>query len=243
LKIAERAGRAERARRTGWATSTWLAPVAAVLALQLLAARTGSAQPLDLGERRARPIQVAIEISPQELPAQLDHQYSERAVAWFEPGPGPGQATVRIAGGEVERLLQACDPVPGSFGEFVWVFDTATGHVLSATLDGAFRQRVDIGPLHTHVRAEISARMSTLERAGFLRPRSRMGHVVFEHCDAGDAGCNTVAPRALDPFTGYVNAVGKITATVAGGIRTETYSPLGEAVFTEMHADTAVSAR
>lgn len=226
----------ERTARTG--CRIWLAGIAAVLAVQ-----AGSAQPLDLGERRARPIHVAIEISPQELPAQLDHQYSERAVAWFEPGPGPGRATVRIDGPEVERVLQAFDPVPGSFGEFVWIFDTATGDVLSATLGGAFRQRVDLGPVRTHVRAEIMARMTTLQPVGFRPPRSQLGHVVFEHCVAQESGCNTVAPRALDPFTGYVNAVGKITATVVGGIRTETYSPLGEAVFTEMRGETAVSAR
>lgn len=215
----------------------------AVLVLAICAvAFAGSAEPLRLAERRARPVHVAIEISPPDLPARLDHHYSERGVAWFEPGPGPDQATVRIDGAELERMLASSDPVPGSFGDYVWVFDVATGHVLSASVTGAFLQRLDWGLMRTRVRADVSARMTTLEPAGFRAPRTWLGHVLFEHCAGLEAGCNTVPPRALDPATGYVNAVGKITAVVAGGFHTDTYSPLGEAVFTEMRSDTAVSA-
>jgi hypothetical protein len=201
------------------------------------------AEPLHLDERRARPIHVAIELSPPELPARLDHHYSERVVAWFEPGPGPARATVRIAGTDMERVLRSYDPVAGSFGDYVWIFDTLTGHVLSASLDGAFHQRLDWGPMHTQVRADVSARMSTLQMAGHLAPRRRMGHAVFEHCLIEDADCHTVAPRPLDPTTGYVNAVGKLVVEVVGSLGTQTFSPLGEAVFTEMRSDTAVSAR
>ena len=201
------------------------------------------AEPLDLREARARPIQAAIEISPSHLPARLDHHYSERAPAWFEPGPGPGRATVRIAGVDVERMLTSFDPVPGSFSDYVWIFETRTGHVLSATVDGAFLQPIEWGLMRTHLRADVSARMNTLRAAGFRPPRSRLGNVLFEHCAALDPGCSTVAPRPFDPFTGYVNAVGKISVRALGGVRTETYSPLGEAVFTEMRGDTAVSAR
>ncbi|MGH0033286.1 MAG: hypothetical protein ACQGVC_26150 [Myxococcota bacterium] len=209
----------------------------------LLANAPATARPLDLNERRARPIRVAIEISPSHLPARLDHSYSERGPAWFEPGPGPGHVTVRITGADLEQMLRHSEPVPGSFSDYIWIFEAATGHVLSATVDGAFYKRVDFGLVKSRVQASISARMSTLRASGFMPPRWRMGNVLFEHCLAGQHGCSTVVPLPLDPATGYVNAVGKISVRALGGVRTETYSPLGEAVFTEMRAETAVSAR
>lgn len=202
-----------------------------------------SARPVDLTERRARPVQVAIEISPPHLPARLDHHYSDRRPAWLEPGPGPDEVTIRVPGPEMERLLASYDPVPGSFEDYVWVFESETGHVLSATLHGALFQRVEWGFLSTRVEAGIAASMSTLRAAGFLPPRSRWGHVLFEHCVSLEDECSVVPPRPYDPSTGYVNAVGSLRAMAIGGFRVVTFSPLGEAVFTEMRADTAVSAR
>ena len=209
----------------------------------LLGATPAAAQPMNLKEMRARPVRVAFEISPSHLPARLDHQYSERVPGWFEPGPGEGQATIRIAGPDVERALHHSQPVPGSFGDFVWIFEVESGHVLSATVSGAFLQRLDWGLMETDVKANIRARMTTLRSAGFTAPRSQLGHVVFDHCGQGDAQCSMVAPRAYDLTTGYVNAVGSISVTAVGGLGTDTFSPLGEAVFMEMPADTAVSAR
>lgn len=200
------------------------------------------AEPVDLRDARARPVNVALEISPPHLPARLDHVYSERAPAWFEPGPAPHEVTIRVSGPEVEQLLAHFDPIPGSFGDFVWILDVESGHVLSASLSGAMLRRVDWGILETRVRAKIVARMTTLRAAGFHPPRSLLGSILFDHCGGRDDDCTLVAPRAYDPFTGYVNAVGSLSAR-AGGLSTDTFSPLGEAVFTEMASDAAVSAR
>ncbi len=222
-----------------------IAVLARLLLFTALAGGTphATADPLDLGEPRARPVLVAFEISPSHLPAQLDHQYSELAPAWFEPGPGAGHATVRVAGLEYEKVVASFDPVPGSFGDFVWIFDVESGHVLSATLTGAFYQRLDLGFLKTRVKANIVARMTTLRAAGFQPPRSLFGKVLFDHCWSRDAECNLVASRPYDAATGKVNAIGSISVTALGGLVTETFSPLGEAVFTEMREDTSVSAR
>ena len=216
--------------------------VAAAAVIAAVAA-AAAAEPVDLRERRARPVQVAFEISPPHLPAQLDHHYSERALAWLEPGPGAGEVTIGVSGPDMERVLAAFEPVPGSFGDFVWIFDAATGHVLSARLVGAFHQHLSLGFLRTTVVADVVARMTTLHGAGFLPPRAQLGHVLFEHCAGDDAQCNVVAPRAYDPATGYVNAVGSISARSIGGLGAETFSPLGEAVFNELREDSAVSAR
>jgi hypothetical protein len=200
------------------------------------------ADPVDLGEQRARPVQVSFEISPPDRPAQLNDHYSERAPAWLEPGPADGQVTIRVTGADMERALAEFEPVEGSFGDFVWVFDAATGDVVSAHVTGAFHQHLSLGFLHTTVVADVEARMTTLRAAGFLPPHSQLGHVLFESCEVGD-DCRIVAPSAYDPQTGYVNAVGSITATAIGGLQTQTFSPLGEAVFTEQRDDSSVSAR
>jgi hypothetical protein len=215
---------------------------AAMVGLLGAAAAPAAADPVDLREHRARPVQVSFEISPPHLPGQLDHHYSERAPAWLEPGPAAGQVTLRVAGVEMERVLAAYEPVAGSFGDFVWIFDAATGHVVSAGLAGAFLQHLSLGFLSTTVVADVEARMTTLHGAGFLPPRERLGHLLFEHCEDGDE-CRLVAPHAYDPGTGYVNAVGSISASAIGGLGTQTFSPLGEAVFTELRDDSAVSAR
>ena len=201
------------------------------------------ADPVDLTDRRARPVRLALEISPPHLPAQLDRIYGERVPAWFEPGPGAGEVSIRVAGPDVERLLDGFDPVPGSFGDFVWIFDTGTGHVLTATLRGTIRQRLDWGLFETRVQAKIDARMTTLRPAGLRPPHSLLGRILFDHCGAPGRDCSLVPSRPYDPFTGYVNAVGSISARAVGGLTSQTFSPLGEAVFTEMPADTAVSAR
>jgi hypothetical protein len=215
---------------------------AALVGLVGAASAAAGADPVDLRERRARPVQVSFEVSPPDRPGQLDHRYSERALAWLEPGPGDGEVTIRVAGRDMERVLAAYEPVPGSFGDFVWIFDAGTGHVVSAQLAGAFLQHLSLGFLRTTVVADVAAQMTTLRSAGFLPPRSQLGHVIFEHCAEAAADCSMVAPHAYDPATGYVNAVGSITASAIGGFGTQTFSPLGEAVFTELSHDSAVSA-
>lgn len=206
---------------------------AALVGLAGLAwAAPAAADPVDLREVRARPVHVSFEASPPDRPGQLDHQYSERALAWLEPGPAEGQVTIRVAAADMERVLAAYEPVPGSFRDFVWVFDAATGHVLSADLDGAFNQHLSLGFLTTTVVADVEARMTTLRGAGFLPPRSQLGHVIFEHCADGEADCSMVAPHAYDPATGYVNAVGVLLGRT-GLVTSRSFSPLGEAELRE----------
>jgi len=214
-----------------------------LLVSSLAVGSAAAGEPLDLGDLRARPVRVAFEISPPELPAQLDHHYSDLAPAWFEPGPGPSQATVRVSGHDFEKVIESFDPVPGSFGDFVWVFDVETGHVVSASLSGAVQQQLQWGFLKTRVRADIETHLTTLRASGFQTPRATLGQLVFEHCDERDPDCQLVALRAFDHVTGYVNAVGSISAKTVGGLETQSFCPLGEALFSEMPADTAVSAR
>ena len=42
-----------------------------------------------------------------------------------------------------------------------------------------------------------------------------------------------ISPTRYDPLTGYVNAVGHVTAR-SGGITVHSFSPLGEAIFSEI---------
>jgi len=193
------------------------------------------ADPLDLHDARARPVQVVFELSPPEAPGRLDSHYSDPTRAWFEHGPEPGQATVRITSFSMEEVLVRHQPIPGSFSDFVWLFDVHTGHVLSASVTGKFRKEVDWGLFSTHVETDTETRLSTRGRAGYRAPRTRLGHVVFEFC-IDESECTNVPPRPYDFFTGYVNAVGSIHARVVGGVRTTTFSPLGEAILSEIEA-------
>jgi hypothetical protein len=197
------------------------------------------AEPLDLQDALPRPVQVVFEVSPPEAPGNLDARYGLAAQAWFAPGPDPGQATIRISSLEMERILSHHQPVPGSFSDFVWVFDVSNGHVLSARVTGQFVKRVDWGLFSTDVVTYTDTRLGTRSRAGFRPPRHRLGHLVFEFC-IEERDCTEVPPRPLDPFTGYVNAVGSIAAHALAGPRTTSFSPLGEAVWSEVDT-TAVS--
>ena len=196
---------------------------------------TGSADanPLDLQDPRARPVQVVFELSPPEAPGRLDARYGEPAPAWFEPGPRPGQATVRIPAWVMEEVLIRHRPVPGSFSDFVWIFEVETGHVLSASVTGTFLKEVDWGFFSSAVETRTETRLSTRARAGFRAPRTRMGHVVYEFC-IQESQCTDVPPRPYDFFTGYVNAVGSIQARIVGGVRTTSFSPLGEVILHEV---------
>ena len=205
----------------------------AVLISGLVAATDpAGADPLDLHDPRPRAVEVVFETSPSEAPGRLDRDYSDAGPAWFEPGPEAGQATLRVPGWVMEQALQSHRPISGSFSDFVWVFDVGSGHVLSARLTGRFLKQLEWGFLSSGVETWTETRLSTRDRGGFLPPRERLGHRVFEFCrDA--AGCTEVPPRPYDPFTGYVNAVGSIRARAAG-FGTESFSPLGEMVVREV---------
>jgi hypothetical protein len=196
------------------------------------------AEPLDLRDAQPRPAQVVFEASPPDAPGGLDVRYGDAARAWLEPGPEAGQVTVRVPSAEMERVLSHHHAVPGSFSDFVWVFDVESGHVLSAQVRGEFVKQVDWGFFSTRVVTETATELGTRMRAGFRPPRSRFGHLVFEFC-SGESDCTDVPPRPYDFFTGYVNAVGSITASIAAGPASVSFSPLGEAIWSEFDAAAA----
>ena len=124
------------------------------------------------------------------------------------------------------------------FAKFVWILDVSSGHVISAELDGIVLRRMEFGPLHRTVEARIRASMSTVRSAGFRAQRQILGQRVFDLCDADDGECTLVAPVPYDPRTGYVNAVGVISARTRGA-GADNFSSLGEARFTELHTESA----
>lgn len=197
------------------------------------------AEPLDLGDAQPRPVQVVFEVSPPDAPGGLEATWGEAARAWFEPGPGAGRATLRVPSGEMERVLSRHDPVPGSFSDFVWILDVGSGDVLSAELRGQFVKEIDWGLFRTHVVTDTETWLGTRLHAGFRPPRTRFGHLLFEFC-RDEPGCTGVPARPYDPFTGYVNAVGSISARTRSGASSVAFSPLGEAIWSEVDS-TAVS--
>ena len=193
------------------------------------------AEPMDLRDPKPRWVQVRFELSPPDRPGQTDTVYSPPFAAWFEPGKQPGEVSVIVDGRIVEQhLLPDQEPRPGSFSDFVWIFDAETGHVLSAEVSGAVYRRLRLGPASWKITAWIRVEMNTSGHAGFTRPANLMGQRVHRFCAAADSGpCTLVPTRTYDPLTGYVNAVGAIGAH-SGLIRLESFSPLGEAIFSEL---------
>ena len=175
------------------------------------------------------------EASPGDHPARLDGDYEAPCPAWLEPGPAEGQVTVSVASPIVERVLFGeVQGVPGSFSDFVWVFDAASGDVVSASVSGRVIETLRIGAFSRRVEAALDARMSTRAIAGYAPPRRRLGQRIFEFCaDAGDPACTLVPAAPYDARTGYVNAVGAVLARSVG-FETRTFSPLGEARFAEL---------
>jgi hypothetical protein len=75
--------------------------------------------------------------------------------------------------------------------------------------------------------------MDTRAPVGFETSRM-MGEAYPRLCAEPDtARCTVVEPRPYDPATGYVNAVGRVTAS-SGGLRVHSFSPIGEALFSEI---------
>ena len=151
-----------------------------------------------------------------------------------------GEQRVVIAGRVVEaRLLAEHDPMAGTFSDFVWSFDTETGHVLSATVDGTVRRTLDWGIVRTHTRARLSFRMDTLGSAGYHEPRNYLGQPINYFCEPDEAkGCVRVLAQPYDATTGYVNAVGPIEVESLI-MHLRTFSTIGEAVFSEFDPDSA----
>jgi hypothetical protein len=207
----------------------WLAAALAVVA------GSAAGEPLDLRDPRPRLVSVRFELSPADRPGQLDSVWSVPFAGWLEPVEGAGEVRIRIDGGIVERhLLRDYDPKPGSFSDFVWRIDTATGHVRQASVAGRLARRLRLGFTSWHVDADIRVQMDTGAPAGFAPPQDLFGQSLAQFCrEAAGPGCTLVAPQPYDPRTGYVRAVGPI-AVAAPLLNVESFSPLGEALFHEI---------
>lgn len=223
-RIEQKDVRASRALRQ-------LAAPLCLLAVTLAAKAT--AAPMDLSDATPRWVAVRFETSPAEQPARTDVVYGPPLAAWLEPEAEGARVRVAIPGHEVEtRLVADHEPVPGTFSDFVWSFDPATGDVRS-TMDGTVMRTLHWGIAHLRTQAQLHFRMDTLHVAGFRKPRRLLGQSVVDYCDPdAQRDCVRVRPRRYDPATGYVNAVGPIEVENALiGVRT--FSTLGEAIFSE----------
>jgi len=189
---------------------------------------------VDFLDPTPRWVEVAFEVSPRDKPTQTDTIYTPKIRAWLEAGDHPGWMKVTIDRRDVERVLFADDdPVAGSFSDFVWVFDAVTGEVISAVLSGAFTQELDWGLFRSKVRTQVEADMATNRVGGVKKPRRWLGQQLFEYCsDEGVERCSVVDASDYDVASGYVNAVGDLSVRF-GELTLHTYSPLGEAVFSE----------
>lgn len=209
------------------------------MALVLLAG-SSAAEPIDLSDARPRLVVVRFEISPADRPGQLDSVWSDPFIAWLEPAGEPELMRITVDGGVVEsHLLKEHDAQPGTFSDFVWIFDAASGHVRSATVNGRLARRVRLGFASWTVDADIQVSMDTASPAGFERPQSLLGQKVRDYCEGGASEtCTLVAPAPYDTATGYVRAVGSI-AIDAPLANLRSFSPLGEARFQEVPEDRA----
>jgi len=205
-----------------------------LVALCLSFAGEAQGQALDLTNPNARRVSVAFENSGSEMPGSLDLTYGTPVQGWFAPGPGPGQALVRIPASQVEGMVSHYKPVPGTFSDFVWIFDIQTGHVQSASFAGVVRPTVSWGFIRTEVETTIVTEMRTSVSAGFRKPEKRFGQTVFSYCEDASLECNRIQPVPLDARSGYVNAVGSMRAVAVSGIETKSFSPMGEAIFREI---------
>jgi hypothetical protein len=205
--------------------------------LLLLSSGSAFAEPVDFLDPNPRWIEVAFEVSPRDKPEQADTIYTPKIRARLETEAQRGLAKVTINRRFVEDILLAGeDPVSGSFSDFVWIFNVVTGEVVSASMTGVVRKELDWGLFRTKVESQIAVDMATIRAGGFEKPRRLFGQQVFHYCDEQRAeGCNLVAPRDYDASSGYVNAVGALSVRFSE-MTLQTFSPLGEAVFTEVEA-------
>jgi hypothetical protein len=193
------------------------------------------ADPVDLHDAVPRWIEVRFEVSPRDLPAQASSVYTVPVPAWIEPIGDTGLRRVIVDREYVETtLMMDYRPVAGSFGDFVWTFDSVTGAVRNAELSGLVRVELDMGLFRSTVKAKIDTRMATDRIGGYRKPRSWLGQQLFHFCEEPDSRACTLVP-ATDyvPTSGYVNAVGALRVTF-GQVHLRTFSPLGEAVFSEI---------
>lgn len=206
------------------------------VALASLLVTAARAEPLDLSDPTPRWIEVRFEISPEDAPGRLDHAWSPARRAFLEPIVGQRAIRIRIPREELERQLRSngTDPVDGSFSEFVWTLDPATGHVLAAELSGRVREVFSLGFLRSAAEIEIRVEMTTRAVAGYRPVHQILGQPLHAFCAGPEQArdCTLVQPSLYDPHRGYVNAVGSLRA-VSALAHIQTFSPLGEVVFSE----------
>jgi hypothetical protein len=190
---------------------------------------------LDLFDSTPRKVAVMFEVSPREVPGQVNVQFSREFVATLEPGLRPSEVRVVIPAQTVEEhLLGAQKPIPNSFSDFVWTFDVETGHVISAAMNGRVTPELDWGFMTSHTEVDIEIEMGTARIGGFRAPRHVLGQLIFSYCtDAEDEDCRVVETLPFDRTTGYVNAVGRVW--VHSSFKDVfNFSPMGEAIFREV---------
>lgn len=187
---------------------------------------------MNLDDTRPRAVAVRFEDSPADQPGQLATVYTSDFDGWLEPD-GTDRVRVTVKGADVERRFFAGQRLqPGSFSDFVWIFERATGEVVSASLRGTLIRDYDFGVVRSEIDTPFEASMTTSAVAGFVAARHLFGQVVFPLCARAAADCTLVPAQPYDRATGYVNAVGSIVGR-ALGFSAETFSSLGEAVFSE----------
>ncbi|MGH0031646.1 MAG: hypothetical protein ACQGVC_17785 [Myxococcota bacterium] len=206
-----------------------------LVAIAALVAGTGAATaapPMDLARPDARRVTVQ---TVTTLPGRARPSLSEPVQAWYETGSHPGERVVTIPGSEVERVLMAGRrPVAGSFSDFRWRFDAATGHVEEASFSGVVSEPIRIGPLRASAHVSIAVVLSTRMPGGYRRPRRVAGRTVVDYCgDPGRAGCTAVETAAYDPASGWVRANGAVCARWRA-LRTLAYTSMGRARFAEL---------
>lgn len=199
-----------------------------------------AAAALDLADPTPRWIEVRFEVSPSSEPGRLDSTWSLPRAAHLSSRPDEHRVEIRIPASEVEAQLRSTgtDVVVGTFSDFVWTLDPATGHVAAAALTGRVRERVPLGLFSTHVEVAIRVEMTTRTDAGFRSTRSPIGIEIHDYCapTGSNDGCTVVPARPLDPARGYVNAVGRLFAAAAL-TEVQAFSPLGEVRFSERPLD------
>ena len=193
-----------------------------------------AAEPMDLSNGTARWVTVRFEVSPEDRPGQMRARFSQRFMARLEAGELEGAVRVTVASAIIEKhLFIGQEPSPGSFSDFVWTFDAETGHVISARTRGVLLREIGWGFARWKTDAEVDVTMNTLTSVGFQQSRL-MGTAYPQLCREPDLRrCTVISPTRYDPLTGYVNAVGHVTAR-SGGMTVHSFSPLGEAIFSEI---------
>ena len=93
-------------------------------------------------------------------------------------------------------------------------------------------RQLDFGVFGSDVELPFEAQMTTRSAVGFEAGRRRLGQLVFPFCERAVRGCTLIDPVRYDFQSGYVNAVGSIVVRAVGAAA-RTFSPLGEAVFSE----------